>query len=52
MTEEYGAPDENQVSEEPMDSSGSSLWTYLLPALALAILAVVAGVWWKILGLV
>jgi Tol biopolymer transport system component len=41
MTEEFSTPEENQVSEEPMESSGSRLRTYVLPALALAILAVV-----------
>jgi Tol biopolymer transport system component len=41
MTEELSTTDENQVSEEPMESSGSRLWAYLLPVLALAILAAV-----------
>lgn len=48
MSEEINTTDENEVSEEPyevseeaMESSGSRLWTYLLPVLALAILAAV-----------
>lgn len=41
MPEEISTTDENEISEEPMESSGSRLWTYLLPVLALAILAAV-----------
>jgi len=41
MTEEFSTPDENQASEEPMESSDSRLRAYLLPVLALAILAAV-----------
>jgi len=41
MTEEFSTTDENEISEEPMEPSGSRLWTYLLPVLALAILAAV-----------
>jgi Tol biopolymer transport system component len=42
MTEEISKPDETEVDEESIDSSGPRRWTSFLPWLLLAVLAVVA----------